>query len=75
MAPRIRIAKDAKGLRPLDRPNRAPATTRQAGLYLLALRSRVAHTEHLVLGRKLIVPIEPGTAAEAQPQSIKITIS
>jgi hypothetical protein len=42
-------------------------------LYLLALRSRIAHAEHLVPGRKLIIPVEPAAHFEPAPEAIKIT--
>jgi len=43
------------------------------GLYLVALRSHVAHGEPLVPGRKLVLPVEPVAASETPAEPVKIT--
>ena len=73
MGTKNKLAKYARGERALERPPGQTSGTRQGGLYLLALRSRVAHAEHLVPGRKLIIPIEPAAQFDAAPQKVKIT--
>ena len=73
MAINNKIAKYAQGERALERPPGPSSGSRQAGLYLLALRSRIAHAEHLVPGRKLIIPIEPAAHFDARPEIVKIT--
>lgn len=73
MAIKNKIAKYARGERALEPSLSQTSGSRSSGLYLLALRSRVAHGEHLVPGRKLIIPVEPSAQFEAAPQKVKIT--
>ncbi len=73
MATKNKIAKYTRGERALERPPGQSPGSRQTGLYLLALRSRIAHAEHLVPGRKLIIPIEPAAHFDPAPQRVKIT--
>jgi len=73
MANQNKIARFVGMQRPLERPSGQRPAAKQCGLYLLALRSHVAHNEHLVPGRKLIIPIEPASATEHAPEPVKIT--
>ena len=72
MATQNKIARFVGQRRALDRPA-SRTLAHHVGLYLLALRSRVAHTEHLVPGRKLIIPVEPAKTTEGAPEPVKIT--
>lgn len=71
MAIQNKTARVAENRRPVNRPP-SPGT-RPSGLYLVALRSRVAHTEHLVPGRKLIIPVEPALPIEPAAKPVKLT--
>jgi hypothetical protein len=73
MAAKIKIARLARDARPADRPSAPRPPDKLSGLYLLALRSRVAHAQQLVPGRKLVIPIEPPGSAETAPEPVDIT--
>jgi hypothetical protein len=64
--------RSARSDRTVERPPGQPVSARKTGLYLLALRSRVAHAEPLVPGRKLIIPIEPAAILDPAPEAVRI---
>lgn len=73
MAIKIRIASPAKEARPSSGPVLPRPGGRQSGLYLVALRSRVAAAHPGIRPPKLTIPIEPKAAWEGAPEPVKIT--
>ena len=74
MAAKIKIAKIANGMRPLNRPAPPSASAKLAGLYLLALRSHLAQNQTAVPRRKLkvTIPITSAENHEGIPEIVRI---